>query len=99
MKTFLVELYLARAARGELQRQAQGAQAAAERLTARGTRISYLRTHFAPEDESCFHVFTGTSRDDVAEACRRAGIAFERIVEAVGPGADQGGERCLPRTN
>ena len=74
MKTFLAELYLSRSAEGELGRLSERVRAAAEQLTAEGTPVSYVRTLFTPEDESCFYVFTGGHADAVAEACRRAGI-------------------------
>jgi hypothetical protein len=87
VKTFLAELYLSRSAQDELGRRSEIVRQAAEQLTAEGKQISYERTLFVPEDESCFYVFTGQQTDDVAEVCRRAGIPYERITEAVGPEA------------
>jgi hypothetical protein len=88
VKTFMAELYVSRAARVEVGRRSDALRAAAEQLTAEGKRITYLRTLFTPEDETCFHVLRGQREDDVAEACRRAGIPYERISEVVDPDAD-----------
>lgn len=88
MKTYLVELYLSRSAQDQLGRLSESARSAAVQLTAEGMQISYVRTLFSPEDESCFYVFTAQRIDDVAEACRRAGISQEHITEAVGPELD-----------
>jgi hypothetical protein len=87
VKTFLAELYFSRNAQSELRLHSERLRAAADQLTAEGTQISYVRTLFSPEDESCFYVFTGRRADDVAEVCRRAGIPCERITETVGPEA------------
>jgi hypothetical protein len=95
VKTFLAELYVSRAAQAELGPRSDALRAAAEQLTAEGKCINYLRTLFTPEDETCFHLLRGRREDDVAEACRRAGIPFERISEVVDPEADTetGGHR------
>ena len=71
---------------GELERDAARARAAASELTAAGRPTDYLRTLFVPADETCFYVFTSRDRRDVAEACRLAGIEFDRILDAVDSG-------------
>ncbi|TMK33123.1 MAG: DUF4242 domain-containing protein [Actinobacteria bacterium] len=54
------------------------------RLTAlAATGVRHLRVTFVPEDETCFHVIEGPSREAVHEALTRAAIAYERIVEAI----------------
>jgi len=42
-----------------------------------------VRSIYIPNDEVCFLVFDAISADAVADACTRAGIRFERVVEAV----------------
>jgi hypothetical protein len=81
--TYLVEAYLARLRASELAQAASRAQAAAEELSRQGDSVRYLRTIFLPQEETCFHVYEAASADDVCEACRRAGIACERVLDAV----------------
>lgn len=83
MGTYLVEAYLARPRDAELAQAARRAQTAAEELTRQGLSVRYLRTLFLPEDETCFHLYEAATADDVREAGRRAGIVFERLVDAV----------------
>jgi hypothetical protein len=48
-----------------------------------GTGIRYVRTIFLPGDETLLHAFEATSPDALSEAAHAAGLAYERIVEAV----------------
>ena len=58
-------------------------RAAAERLSAEGTPVRHLRSSFLPADELCLHLIEAESPEAAGEATRRAGMAPERIVEAV----------------
>jgi hypothetical protein len=58
--------------------------AAAEQLTREGTRVRLVRSILVPEDETCFYLFRAQSGDAVRAAAARAGLRFERVVEAVG---------------
>jgi hypothetical protein len=58
-------------------------EAALARLAGSRLAVRHLRATFVPEDETCFHLLEGSSREAVREALTRAGIAYERIVEAV----------------
>ena len=78
----LVELHRPGDGWGELQAVAARARSAAEELSAEGTPVRFLRSIFVPDDETCFHLFEGTTAA-VAEASSRAEIAFELIVESV----------------
>jgi len=49
----------------------------------RGTPVAYLGSTIMPTDEACFCQFDGPSEDAIAEANRRAGVPFDRIVPAV----------------
>ena len=81
--TYLVERYVERDAALEVEREASRARVAAVQLTAEGCPTEYVRALFVPEDETCFHIFAGPSREAVANACRRAHIQYERIVEVL----------------
>ena len=78
MTSFLVEGYLARASENEPALSAERARRAAAEL---GSSVRYVRSIFLPEDETCFHIFEGSSADAVGEVSTRAHIAYERIVE------------------
>jgi hypothetical protein len=52
-------------------------------LRSEGTRVRYLGSTIVPGDEACFCQFEGPSEAAVAEANTRAGVPFDRIVEAV----------------
>jgi len=55
----------------------------AEELSAEESAVRYLGSTIVLEDEACFCQFEGPSEADVAEANRRAGVPFDRIVPAV----------------
>jgi hypothetical protein len=48
-----------------------------------GMPVRYLGSTIVPGDEACFCQFAGPSQAAVAEANRRAGVAFDRIVPAI----------------
>jgi hypothetical protein len=83
LPTYLVEVYVPRSGAPDAAAISRGARASAEELASEGTPIRYVRVTCLPEDETCFHVFEAASADTVAEACRRAGIGWGRIVAAV----------------
>jgi hypothetical protein len=49
-----------------------------------GTAVRYLRSILIPGDETCLHLVEADSAEHVAEAFGQAGLAADRIVEAVG---------------
>ena len=77
MPRYLVEGYVADSPRAHAEVRAQAGRAA--RL-AEGVR--HLRTTFLPADEVALHVFEAPSADAVERAGKRAGLRYERIVEA-----------------
>jgi hypothetical protein len=93
MAEYLVELYLSRAAADGGDHRAEKARLAAEQLTREGTPVRYLRFVFVPEDETCFYLYEAGSAEAVGEAARRAGLAFERIAEAMSDGFRLDGDR------
>ena len=87
---FIVERYLPAARPGELTAAAERDRRTAAGMTAAGVPVRHLCTIYVPSDESCFSLFDAPSPGALREAQERAGIGFERIVEAVElPAQDQ----------
>ena len=72
MPEYLVELYTA----------ADPDAAALARL-GDGSAVRYLRSILIPGDETCLHLVEADSAERVADAFEHAGLAADRIVEAV----------------
>jgi hypothetical protein len=85
MARYLAELYLPQTGSDGLREAVARARSAAQELTREGAPVRYLRSIFVPEDETYFLLYEAGSAEAVAEASARAGIAAERIVEAVLP--------------
>lgn len=81
MASYLVETYLPRGA--ALPEAVAQVRAAAEASCLQGIPVRYLRSIFVPEDEVCFHLLEGPSSDLVAQVGERAGLAANRVVEAI----------------
>jgi Nickel responsive protein SCO4226-like len=79
--TFLVERYIPRLGRSDLELLARRLAAASAELRSEGRLVYWLRSHALPNDETCLCFFVAHRRADVEEANRRAGSAFERILE------------------
>jgi len=77
--TFLVEHYWPGVTEESFRRAATLVRDSAEALE--GIRL--LHSTLVPGDESAFCVFAATSSGLVAEAYRRAGVPFERILDAL----------------
>jgi hypothetical protein len=80
---FVVERYLPGVAEIELWRSLTRLLAATQELRSEGVPVVYLGSTIVPCDEACFCQFEGPSMAAVADANRRAGVAFDRIVAAV----------------
>jgi general stress protein YciG len=80
---FLAEVYLAATSPGGTAEAAARARAAAEEVARDGSLLRFLRIIFVPGDETCFVAYEAATSEAVAEAGRRAGLDFERIVAAV----------------
>jgi hypothetical protein len=81
MATFVVELYVPRGdARGRstLDRRVRKAT---EEISAGGVPVRHVRSVFVPEDEIALQFFEASAAEVVVEVSRRAGLAYERIVE------------------
>ncbi len=83
LRNYLVELRRPPLGWEALQQLAVDARESAERLSAEGTRVRFLRSIFVPEDNSCFLLYEGASADVVGEAGRRAALAVERVDAAL----------------
>jgi hypothetical protein len=92
---YLVELYVSRAGSGGADGAAQRARSAAEAMAREGLPVRWLRAIFVPEDETCFYLFEAGSAELVRAVGERAGISFDRVLEAneteVSPGAEDSG--------
>jgi hypothetical protein len=80
---FLVEVYVSPATGSFPVPQYVDISAAAEELTREGTHVRLVRSILVPEDETCFYLFQAQTGDAVREVAVRAGLRFERVVEAV----------------
>ena len=82
MPKYLVERYLPGITGEQLAAAAQSAKSTTAEMTSEGTPVRYLRSTFIPGEEKCFCLFEGSSEAAVEEANVRAGIPFERVLEA-----------------
>jgi hypothetical protein len=80
---YVVERYLPGLDQHELRSSLGRLREATAELRAEGTAVRYLGSTIVPADEACFRQFEGPSEEAVAEANRRAGVRFDRIVTAV----------------
>ncbi len=83
MTSFLVESYLPRTRAGELSAAAGRMRQAADELATATDPVRYVRSTFVPEDEICVRVFEAASIEAVKKVLGRAGLSYDRIVEAV----------------
>jgi hypothetical protein len=83
MPSYMVESYVPHGRSEELEAAGARARGAARALSAEGKSVRYLRSALLPGDELCLHLFEADSAALVGEASELAGIAAERVVEAV----------------
>jgi Protein of unknown function (DUF4242) len=82
MPVFLVEAYLPGSA--DVLEQAPACARRTAELAARdGLAVRYLRTTLLPADETCLHLFEAPSAALLEAVAARAGLACDRIVEAL----------------
>jgi len=82
MPRYMVERHLPGFTNEQLPAAAGAAKSTTAQMTEEGTPVRYLRSTFVPAEEKCFCLFEGPSAESVKEANERAGLPFERIVEA-----------------
>lgn len=81
-------LFIVERALGGISMQAlAGAQAAAigaaRDSTARGQKVSYVRSMFAPDDGRCFCLFEAERAEDVRAVNDTAGLPYQRVTQAL----------------
>jgi hypothetical protein len=79
---YLVEHYLPGATE-RFSATADRVRAIAEAMARDGSPIRYLRSIVVPGDEAAFCVFDAASIDLVEQLYARAGVRYDRIVDAV----------------
>lgn len=82
-RTFLVERYLPRLRPADVEPLARRLAAAAGEMQREGRDVRWLRSVAIPDDETCLCSFSAPTRMEVEEVNRRAGAAYERILDAV----------------
>lgn len=80
---YVVERYLPGVSSSALECALDGLRRTTREMCGEGTPVRYLGSTIVPDDEACFCHVEGPSSAAVAEANRRAGVAFDRIVLAV----------------
>jgi hypothetical protein len=80
---YVVERYLPGLSRANLLPGLSKLESAIEELQGEGSAVRYLGSTVVLGDEACFCQFEGPSEAAVAEANRRAGLPFDRIVPAL----------------
>ncbi|HUF01187.1 MAG TPA: nickel-binding protein [Gaiellaceae bacterium] len=83
--TFLVEHYWPGVTASGFSAAAESLRSASEAIAAAGGTLRYLHSTLVPEDEAAFCVFHASSRSLVEQAYARAGVRYERILDAVEP--------------
>lgn len=78
MPRFLVESYVA-----DSSAAFDDARERARSTAELSADVAYLESTYVPGDETVLHLFAAPSVGALADAGRRAGLQFERIVEAV----------------
>ena len=61
----------------------QAAIKTAQDMTAQGSKISYIRSTFAPEDGRCMCLFDAASDTDVRRLNDTAGLPYHSVVAAL----------------
>ncbi|WP_171103937.1 MULTISPECIES: DUF4242 domain-containing protein [unclassified Ruegeria] len=83
MSVFMVERNLKGISMDDLGAAQKAAIATAQKMTADGDKISYVRSTFAPEDGRCMCLFDGESADQVRRLNDTAGLPYDKVVAAM----------------
>jgi hypothetical protein len=81
--TFLVEHYWPGITADRFQIAAERVRKSAGLLADEGVCIRFLHSTLVPEDEAAFCVFAADSQAAVEEAYTRAGVPYERVLDAL----------------
>lgn len=94
--TYLVEHYWPGVTEVAFRRAARRVAASADRLARAGEPIRFLHSTLVPDDEAAYCVLTAASPDLVERAYAVAGVAFERLVEAIESEVHPGRQITVP---
>jgi hypothetical protein len=83
MPRYLVERHLPGFSPNQLPGAAALAKSASDAMAQEGTPVRYLRSTFIPGEDKCYCLFEAPSPEAVRAANERAGLPFERVLEAV----------------
>lgn len=83
MPTFIVERYWPGVTEEQLTQALIGSQQVIAQMNRAGIPVRHLRSALLPSEEVVFSLYEGPSVESVREANDRAGIHFDRIVEAI----------------
>jgi len=83
MSIYLVERSLKGIAMSDLAAAQKAAIATAQRFSADGTPVRYIRSTFVPDSGTCMCLFEADEADAVKRVNESARIPFDRIVEAL----------------
>ncbi len=83
MTVYMVERDLKGISMTDLAGAQQAAIKTAQDMTAQGSRISYIRSTFAPDDGRCMCLFDGISKAQVQKLNDTAGLPYNSVVEAL----------------
>lgn len=83
MTVYMVERNLSGISMEDLAGAQQAAIATAEKMTADGEDIRYIRSTFAPKDGRCMCLFDGNSEAQVRTLNDTAGLPYIDVVEAL----------------
>ncbi len=83
MTVYMAERNLAGITMDDLAQAQRSAIATAEKMTAEGTEVRYIRSTFVPDEGKCMCLFEAESAEVVERLNRTAKLPFERIVEAL----------------
>jgi hypothetical protein len=86
-RTYMVEHYWPGVTEPAFRRTADRVAASAVRLAQGGEPIRFLHSTLVPTDEAAYCVLAAASPDLVERAYADAGVAFERLVDAVESGS------------
>jgi hypothetical protein len=81
---FLAELYLPETGADECRSVIRKAERAAASLASGGAPVRLVRSVVVPGDEMCLLLFDADSAETVNRVGQKSGLAFDRIIEAIG---------------
>ena len=83
MSVYMVERDLKGISMENLGGAQKAAISMAQKMTAAGTEIRYIRSTFAPDDGRCLCLFDAASDADVKRLNDAAGLPYSRVVAAL----------------